>query len=219
MSKIRPSLDGTKIRRLLAEPIRQKSAENRGKRAGTKAYVRNYKLIMQNKPNFRKSQMNLKFCKQMDYENKWQRKVRKNKPNSNPNKPNCFKAKMNVNSLITKDYRKNDDFAVRINKPNFRNAQNKRKLTYNKGLQKKRCFSVQKNKPKQSQFKPNQRQISYIPGLNHLKKHGQASYQDFSLLPWSCSMAKATGEGTSWPCRCPDSTSSIASCRAMHACS
>ncbi len=39
---------------------------------------------------------------------------------------------------ITKDYRKKDDFLVRINKPNFRNGQNERKLTYNKGLQKKR---------------------------------------------------------------------------------
>jgi len=38
------------------------------------------------------------------YENKWQRKVRKNKPNSKPIKANLRKAKMNVNSLITKDY-------------------------------------------------------------------------------------------------------------------
>ncbi|GAJ16348.1 unnamed protein product, partial [marine sediment metagenome] len=52
------------------------------------------------------------------YENKWQRRVRKNKPKTNPIKPNFRKAQMNVNSLITEDYRKNDDFAVRKNKPN-----------------------------------------------------------------------------------------------------
>ncbi len=55
----------------------------------------------------------------MDYENKWQRRVRKNKPNSNPNKANLRKAKMNINSITTKDYSKKDDFVVRINKPNF----------------------------------------------------------------------------------------------------
>jgi len=60
---------------------------------------------------------------------------------------------MNVNLYVIEDYRKKDDFIVRINKPNSRNAQNERKLTYNKGLQKKRCFSVQKNKPKQTQFR------------------------------------------------------------------
>ncbi len=63
--------------------------------------------------------MNLKFCKQTDYENKRDWTLGQNKPNSNPIKPNCLKAKMNVNSLITKGYRKNDTFVVRINKPNF----------------------------------------------------------------------------------------------------
>ncbi len=64
-------------------------------------------------------QMNVNIYNTTDYENIWQRRVRKNKPNSNPIKPNFRKAKMNVNSLITKDYRKKDDFTVRINKPNF----------------------------------------------------------------------------------------------------
>jgi len=93
---------------------------------------------MQNKPNFRKSQMNLKFCKQTAYENKRNRTLGQNKPNSNPIKPNFQKAQMNANVFITKDYRKKDDFAVQKNKPNFRNGQNERKLNFNKGLQKKR---------------------------------------------------------------------------------
>ncbi len=78
--------------------------------------------------------MNVNIYNTTDYENKWQRRVRKNKPNSNPIKANLKKAKMNANSLITKDYIKNDDFVVRINKPNFRKAQNERKRFFTKGL-------------------------------------------------------------------------------------
>ncbi len=74
---------------------------------------------MQNKPNFQNSQMNANLYNTTDYENKWQRKVRKNKPNTNPNKPNLKRAKMNINSITTKDYRKKDDFEVKINKANF----------------------------------------------------------------------------------------------------
>ncbi len=74
-------------------------------------------LFMQNKPNFQKSQMSVNLYNTTDYENKWQRRVRKNKPNTNPIKPNLRKAKMNINSIIAKDYRKKDDFSVRINKP------------------------------------------------------------------------------------------------------
>ncbi len=41
-------------------------------------------LFMQNKPNFLRGQINATLCAAKDYENKWQRRVRKNKPNSNP---------------------------------------------------------------------------------------------------------------------------------------
>ncbi len=104
-------------------------------------------LFMQNKPNVKYAQINVssfitsKYVKVDTWCNQ------KNKPNSNPIKPNFQKAKMNVNLYIIEDYRKKDDFIVRINKPNFRNGQNERKLTYNKGLQKKRLFSRPKNKP------------------------------------------------------------------------
>ena len=82
----------------------------------------NQLLFMQNKPNFRKNQMNVSILLQKAYENKRNWTLGKNKPNSNPNKPNLRKAKMNVNSFITKDYRKKDDFLVRINKANFVNG-------------------------------------------------------------------------------------------------
>ena len=68
--------------------------------------------------------MNLKFCKQMAYENKRNWTIGESKPNSNPIKTNLKRAKMNVNLTLTKDYRKNDDFTVRINKPTFQKAQN-----------------------------------------------------------------------------------------------
>jgi hypothetical protein len=90
--------------------------------------------FMQNKPNFRKSQMNVNSLITTNYENKSNWTLGENKPNSNPIKPNFQKAKMIVNSFITKDYRKNDDFIVRINKPNFQNGQNERKLICYRGL-------------------------------------------------------------------------------------
>ena len=73
---------------------------------------------MQNKPNFPDDQMNVTSFYAVDYENKSNWTLGKNKPNSNPIKANFRKTQMNVNSLITKDYRKNDDFAVQKNKPN-----------------------------------------------------------------------------------------------------
>ncbi len=79
----------------------------------------NQLLFMQNKPNFRKSQMNVSNIITRNYKNFLPLAGQKNKPNSNPIKPNFQKAKMNVNLTLTRDYRKNDDFVVRINKPNF----------------------------------------------------------------------------------------------------
>ena len=91
-------------------------------------------LFMQNKPNFRKSQMNVSILLQTAYENKRNWTIGQSKPNSNPIKPNLRKAKMNVNLYVIEDYRKKDDFVVRINKPNFQNAKNERKYLYHKGL-------------------------------------------------------------------------------------
>ena len=48
--------------------------------------------FMQNKPNFKKAQMNVtSFCT-VDYENKHNWTLSENKPNTNPNKPNSPKA-------------------------------------------------------------------------------------------------------------------------------
>ena len=54
----------------------------------TKDYVRNYKQIMQNKPNFQKSQMNVNILSKRAYENFIPLAGQKNKPNSKPIKTN-----------------------------------------------------------------------------------------------------------------------------------
>jgi len=120
--------------------------------------------FMQNKANFLDALMNVNPYNTTYYENKWQRRVRKNKPNSNPIKPNLRKAKMNVNSLITKDYRKKDDFAVQKNKPNSKPISVKPKMNVNlyvtKDYENKTVFRLEQNKPKQSQF---QTRSEFIP--------------------------------------------------------
>ena len=54
----------------------------------TNSYVRNYKQNMQNKPNFKKTQMNVNTFITTSYEQRTMNYELKNKPNSNPNKPN-----------------------------------------------------------------------------------------------------------------------------------
>jgi len=112
---------------------------------------------MQNKPNFRKSQMNLKSYNTKDYENIANWTIGQNKPNSNPIKPNFRKAKMNVTSLITKDYRKKDDFAVQKNKAKTNPILQRVKLMQNIYLQRimknNADMGYEKTKPNQTQFK------------------------------------------------------------------
>ncbi len=111
--------------------------------------------FMQNKANFRKSQMNVNPYNTTYYENKSNWTLGENKPNSNPIKPNFRRAQMNVSSLITKDYRKYDDFAVRKNKPNSNPISVKPKMSANvfvtKDYENETAYRLQKNKPNQSQ--------------------------------------------------------------------
>ncbi len=53
--------------------------------------------FMQNKANFRKSQVNINLYSTTDYENKSNWTLGENKPNSNPIKANLKRAQMNVN--------------------------------------------------------------------------------------------------------------------------
>jgi len=70
---------------------------------------------MQNKPNFPKSQMNLKSLLTMDYENIANWTIGESKPNS---KPISSKGKMNVNLFATKDYENETTLRLQKNKPN-----------------------------------------------------------------------------------------------------
>ncbi len=60
--------------------------------------------FLTNKANLLDAQMNVNLYNTTDYENKWQRRVRKNKPNSNPNKPNLPEGKIDAKCVVTKDY-------------------------------------------------------------------------------------------------------------------
>ncbi len=143
---------------------------------------------MQNKANFRKSQVNVNPYNTTDYENKSDWTPGENKPNSKPNKANLKRAKMNVNSLTTKDYRKNDDFAVQKNKPNSNPISIKPKMNVNafsqKDYENKTALGLRKNKPKQSQFQTGHLQRPsqcYRPAGGNNDKHGQNYVSYFDL--------------------------------------
>ncbi len=61
-------------------------------------------LFMQNKANFRKSQVKVNLYNTTDYEEKSDWTPGENKPNSKPIKANLKRAQMNVNLTLTKDY-------------------------------------------------------------------------------------------------------------------
>jgi hypothetical protein len=82
---------------------------------------------MQNKPNFLDAQMNLTSLITVDYENKSNWKLGKNKANTKPLKANLLDAQMNVTSVITMDYvneqrTMNNERLCKTNpiKPNFK---------------------------------------------------------------------------------------------------
>jgi len=137
---------------------------------------------MQNKPNFQKAKMNVNSLITIDYENKWQRRVRKNKPNSNPIKPNLKRAKMNANVFIIKDYRKKDDFVVRINKPNSNPISVKPKISANvyviEDYENETAFRPKKTNPN----KPN-----FFKGQNRLPKN-PATLLDEERSLFSCNL-------------------------------
>jgi hypothetical protein len=70
---------------------------------------------MQNKPNFKKSQMNVNPYNTKDYENKSDWTLGESKPNSNPISK---KPKMNVSLYSQKDYENISRRGLKKNKPN-----------------------------------------------------------------------------------------------------
>ncbi len=100
---------------------------------------------MQNKPNFRKSQMNLNLYNTKDYERKRDWTLGQNKPNSNPiqthSNPIAERLKL-MQSVYLQRIMKEMTFSQSRKtkpkqsqfKPNFRKAQNERKLICYRGL-------------------------------------------------------------------------------------
>jgi len=74
--------------------------------------------FLQNKANFRKSQMNVTKVLTKEYENGTLGKRGKNKPNSNPIKANLLNAQMNVSSFLTSDYENIPNLTFFENKAN-----------------------------------------------------------------------------------------------------
>jgi len=111
----------------------------------------NQLLFMQNKPNFRKSQMNVSIFSTKAYENIANWTLGQNKPNSNPIKANFPEGKIDAKCVFTKDYRKKDDFAVRKNKPNsnpiFLRTKTNATLFTAKDYENETTHRPQKNKP------------------------------------------------------------------------
>ena len=87
----------------------------------------NYNLIMQNKANFRQSQMNVTKVLTMEYKNKTLSRSGKNKANSKPNKANFPESQMNVNKVLTKDYENNSNCKLCENKANSNPIQSQTK--------------------------------------------------------------------------------------------
>ena len=72
---------------------------------------------MQNKANFRKSQVDVNLYNTTDYEEKSNWTFGENKPNSNPIKANFLKPKMNLKLLATKGYENKTALGLEQNKP------------------------------------------------------------------------------------------------------
>ncbi len=114
--------------------------------------------FMQNKANFRKSQMNVNKVLTKDYEKKDTWWSGKKQSQTNPNKAKFKKAKMNVSSYITKGYENKSPIrAPEKTKPSFETTKTNANLFTKRDYEKYRTFGLQKtnpNKPKQTQTNP-----------------------------------------------------------------
>ncbi len=104
----------------------------------TKAYVRNYKLFLQNEPKFRKVKLNVTGLLTRIYDKMDTWSIRKNEPKTNPNEPktnpnkaNFKKAEMNVTAALTKEYENKSNWAICENEPNSNPKQTQFQSQYN----------------------------------------------------------------------------------------
>ncbi len=107
------------------------------------------RLFMQNKANFRKSQINVNKVLTKDYEKMDTWWSGKNEPKTNPNEPKFKKAKMNVTSYITVDYENKPPIRAPKKRTQFSKRQKPIQTSLPQRIMKiNRPFGSRKNKPK-----------------------------------------------------------------------
>jgi hypothetical protein len=118
---------------------------------------------MQNKANFRKSQMNVSPVITREYKNNSNWTLGENKPNSKPIKANLLNAQINVCAVLTRDYENKSNWAICENKANIKPKQSQTKPIYEKAKMNVTSIITKgyENKPRfrakteQTQYKPN----------------------------------------------------------------
>ncbi|MHC4641243.1 MAG: hypothetical protein ACYS32_06335 [Planctomycetota bacterium] len=114
----------------------------------TKDYVRNYKQNMQNKANFRKSQMYATNLLTRDYDimDTWW--SGKKQSQTNPNKANLQNTQMNVNNILAKEYEQMDTWSSGKNEPktNPIQTQNKPNLSWRSLWRRRKQTQFQRQK-------------------------------------------------------------------------
>ena len=112
----------------------------------------NQTFIMQNEPNFRKSQMNVNTIITRRYKNISNWTLGENEPKTNPIKPNFKKAKINVFPLLTKDYENKPPIRAPKKRIQFSlTTKTNANLFATKDYEKNRDFGFRQNKAKQTQ--------------------------------------------------------------------
>jgi len=126
---------------------------------------------MQNKANFRKSQVNVNLYNTTDYEEKSNWTLGENKPNSNPNKAKLKRAKMDVNIYYTEVYENilciRQSMKTNPIKANLLKAQINANSFVIKDYENRWQRTVSKSKANQSQFQnpaPKEREGKKVSG-------------------------------------------------------
>ena len=116
------------------------------------------RLFMQNKANFRKSQMNVNKVLTKDYEKKTLGEHGKKQSQTKPNKANYKKAKMNVTSYITRGYENKPLIRAPKKQSQTSKRQKPMQTSLPQRIMKKTALSAsdktKPNKPNQTQLKP-----------------------------------------------------------------
>ena len=130
---------------------------------------------MQNKPNFRKAQMNVNIYYTKAYSNDTAVRQVENKPNSNPiqtqTNPISEEPKMNVSSIVAKDYQNICPCGAPKNKaktnPISQKAKNEPKLSNNNGLRQSAPRGSKSNQTRANhRYSPPNHKIYVVSAVN-----------------------------------------------------